>query len=209
MEIAACRAEDVEAPDRFMPSRSADGHHAARFERQEAGESAYLIPWLDDRPVGHAEVRWTGCAAPEVRAAQPGCPEINGLIVWPASLRSRGIGTALVQHAERLARERGVGVMGLGVGDDNPRAAALYAQLSYLPTVAYVDRWAHLDSDGVRHEQADPCVFLVKALRSPPGGPPCNGLKPRRNEHPPSPQTRNDLAGMRKVAAFHQQRRSS
>ncbi|MFF5480740.1 GNAT family N-acetyltransferase [Streptomyces sp. NPDC012935] len=164
MDIAACRAEDIEVLDRFMPSRSADGHHVARFQRQEAGESTYLIPWLDGRPVGHAEVRWTGCAAPEVRAAQPGCPEINGLTVWPASLRSQGVGTALVNHAERLARERGVVVMGLGVGDDNPRAAALYERLGYLPTVAYVDRWAYLDADGVRHEQADPCVFLVKAL---------------------------------------------
>ncbi|MFI5556777.1 GNAT family N-acetyltransferase [Streptomyces sp. NPDC051738] len=164
MEIAACRAEDIQVLDRFMPSHSIDGNHAARFARQEAGDSTYLIPWLNGRPVGHAEVRWTGCAAPEVRAAHPGCPEINGLFVWPESLRSQGVGTALVHTAERLAQERGVGVMGLGVGDDNPRAAALYARLGYRPAVAYVDRWAHLDADGVRHEQADPCVFLVKAL---------------------------------------------
>jgi hypothetical protein len=70
----------------------------------------------------------------------------------------------LVHTAERLARERGIGLMGLGVGVGNPRAAALYARLGYLPTVAYVDRWAHLDPHGVRHEQADACVFLVKAL---------------------------------------------
>ncbi|MDC0769680.1 GNAT family N-acetyltransferase [Streptomyces sp. HD] len=164
MEITACRAEDIEVLDRFMPSHSVDGDHAARFARQEAGRGTYLIPWLDGRPVGHGEVRWTGCEAPEVRAAQPGCPEFNGLFVWPESLRSQGIGTALVHTAERLARERGIGVMGLGVGDDNPGAAALYARLGYLPTVAYLDRWAYLDADGVRHEQADPCVFLVKAL---------------------------------------------
>ncbi len=164
MEIAACRAEDVDVLERFMPSFSVEGSHAARFARQEAGHSTYLVPWLGGRPVGHAEVRWTGCAAPEVRAARPGCPEINGLFVRPASLRSQGIGTALVRTAERLARERGVCLMGLGVGDDNPRAAALYARLGYLPAIAYVDRWAHLDADGVRHERADPCTFLVKAL---------------------------------------------
>jgi GNAT superfamily N-acetyltransferase len=164
METAACRAEDIEVLDHFMPSYSVDGNHAARFGRQEAGDSTYLIPWLDGTPVGHAEVRWTGCAAPEVRASRPGCPEINGLFVWPESLRSRGIGTALVRTAERMAKERGIGAMGLGVDDGNPRAAALYARLGYLPTVPYVDRWTHLDSDGVRHEQADACVFLVKAL---------------------------------------------
>lgn len=164
MEIAACRAEDLEVLERFMPSNSVDGHHGARFARQEAGGSTYLIPWLDGRPVGHAEVRWTGCEAPEVRAALPGCPEINGLLVWPEPLRSQGIGTTLVRTAERLARERGLGVIGLGVDDGNPRAAALYARLGYRPTVAYVDRWAYVDADGVRREQADACVFLAKAL---------------------------------------------
>ncbi|MFJ4540261.1 GNAT family N-acetyltransferase [Streptomyces tibetensis] len=164
MEIAECRTEDIEALERHMPSHSADGSHAARFARQRAGESSYLIPWREGSPVGHAEVRWTGCETPEVQAALPGCPEINGLFVWPASLRSRGVGTALVHTAERLARERGIGVMGLGVGDDNPRAAALYARLGYLPTVAYVDRWVHLTAEGVRQERADSCVFLVKAL---------------------------------------------
>ena len=165
MDIAVCRAEDLDVLEHFMPSPSVDGHHAARFARQEAGDSSYLVPWLDGRPVGHAEVRWTGCEAPEVRAAHPGCPEINGLFVWPASLRSRGIGASLIRTAERLAQERGIEAMGLGVGDDNPRAAALYARLGYRPTVAYVDRWAYLDAEGVRQERADSCLFLVKALR--------------------------------------------
>ncbi len=40
MEIAACRAEDVEVLERFMPSNSVDGHHGARFARQEAGAAA-------------------------------------------------------------------------------------------------------------------------------------------------------------------------
>ncbi|WP_151481019.1 GNAT family N-acetyltransferase [Streptomyces albicerus] len=167
MRIDACRAEDIAVLEQFLPSHSVDGSHGARFARQEAGDSTYLIPWSDGRPVGHAEVRWTGCAAPEVRAAQPGCPELNGLFVWPESLRSRGIGTALVRAAEELAIARGTGLMGLGVGDDNPRAAALYARLGYRPAVTYVDRWAYLDLDGERQECADPCVFLVKPLRSP------------------------------------------
>ena len=164
MRIDSCRAEDISLLEHFMPSHSVDGSHGARFARQEAGDSSFLIPWLDGRPVGHAEVRWTGCEAAEVRAAQPGCPELNGLFVWPGSLRSQGIGTALVRAAEALASARGTGLVGLGVGDDNPRAAALYARLGYRPTVTYVDRWAYLDLDGERHECADPCVFLVKHL---------------------------------------------
>ncbi|HEY8978341.1 MAG TPA: GNAT family N-acetyltransferase [Streptomyces sp.] len=164
MEIRACRFHDLYTLEEVMPSDSVDGCHPARFARQRGGRSTYLIAWLDGRPVGHAEVRWTGCEAPEVQAAHPGCPEINGLLVWPEDLRSQGIGTALVRAAEERALARGVEVMGLGVDDDNPRAAALYARLGYRPGVRYVDRWSHRDADGVRREHADPCLFLTKGL---------------------------------------------
>jgi hypothetical protein len=54
--------------------------------------------------------------------------------------------------------------MGLGVGDHNPRATALYERLGYRPAVVFVDHWGSLDAGGVRHERADSCVFLVKDL---------------------------------------------
>ncbi|MDG4862827.1 GNAT family N-acetyltransferase [Streptomyces sp. T-3] len=187
MKIAPCRAEDVVLLDQHLPSNSAESHHRARFGRQEAGLSTYLIAWVDGDPAGqaapavpavpavlgvpavpagHAEVRWNGCAAPEVQAARPGCPEINGLAVTEA-LQSRGIGSALIRAAEALARERGLGVIGLGVDEGNPRAAALYARLGYRPVVAYTDRWAYVDGAGRRVECADACTFLVKELSSP------------------------------------------
>ncbi|GAV40361.1 GNAT family N-acetyltransferase [Streptomyces acidiscabies] len=164
MEIMACRREDLVVLERVMPSDSFDGSHPMRFARQEAGGSTYLIPWLDGRPVGRAEVLWTGCEAPEVQAAHPGCPEINGLYVWPEHLRSQGIGTALVRAAEEWALARGVEVMGLGVDDRNPRAAALYERLGYRPGVRYIDRWSYRDVNGVLREHADPCRFLTREL---------------------------------------------
>lgn len=101
MEISVCRSGDVALLDRYMGSPGATSFHARRFARQEAGECTYLVAWLEGRPVGHAEMRWTGCAAPEVSLD---CPEIGGLAVWPEDLRSRGIGTALIRAAEELAR---------------------------------------------------------------------------------------------------------
>ncbi|MFE9624233.1 GNAT family N-acetyltransferase [Streptomyces sp. NPDC006527] len=164
MEITVCRAADVALLDRHIGSSGVTSFHARRFARQERGESTYLVAWLDGRPVGHAEMRWTGCDAPDVRAARPGCPEIGGLGVWPQELRSRGIGTALVRAAENLARERGITVAGLGVAKDNPRAAALYARLGYRPVIDYLDRWTYEGTDGITHECVDPCAFLVREL---------------------------------------------
>ncbi|MFF8969470.1 GNAT family N-acetyltransferase [Streptomyces sp. NPDC014995] len=167
MEITVCGAADVALLDRHIGPPGATSCHARRFARQERGESTYLVAWRDGRPVGHAEVRWTGCDAPAVRAARPGCPDIGGLGVRPEELRSRGIGTALVHAAEELARERGITVVGPGVAKDNPRAAAPYARLGYRPLIDYVDRWSSEGTDGTTHECVDPCSLLVGESRRP------------------------------------------
>jgi hypothetical protein len=55
--------------------------------------------------------------------------------------------------------------MGLGVGDDNPRAAALYLRLGFAETaIRYLDRWTATDDAGNRRDFAYPCRFLVKDL---------------------------------------------
>jgi GNAT superfamily N-acetyltransferase len=163
MEISVCRSGDVALLDRYMGSPGATSFHARRFARQEAGECTYLVAWLRGRPVGHAEMRWTGCAAPDVALD---CPEIDGLAVWPEDLRSRGIGTALIRAAEELARERGLTTVGIGVGQDNPRAAGLYARLGYRPVTDYLDRYSYRDHDGTTRECVDACTFLVRELAS-------------------------------------------
>jgi GNAT superfamily N-acetyltransferase len=165
--ITDCREEDVALLDVVLPSESVTANHAQRYGRQRAGAGTYLIAWHDGRPVGTCEVRWDGCDAREVRAVVGNCPEINGLFVWPESLRSKGIGTAFIRTAENLARERGLQRMGLGVGDDNIRAAALYQRLGYQPVTPYVDRYAHRDAEGIVRHIADPCTFMVNTLNSP------------------------------------------
>ncbi|MER7517440.1 GNAT family N-acetyltransferase [Streptomyces sp. NPDC126499] len=162
-EIRPCRAEDVSLLDRHLPTPDAPTRHSGRFARQEAGLATYLLAWHDGVPAGHGLVRWDGCAAPEVRALLADCPELNGLDVR-ADLRGRGIGTALVRAAEDLARERGRTLLGLGVADDNPRAAALYARLGYESVTPYTDRWSHTDAEGRTHHHADSCTFLVRRL---------------------------------------------
>jgi predicted GNAT family acetyltransferase len=103
--------------------------------------------------------------APEVRQRYPCCPELNGLEVWPAELRSQGIGTAIVHTAEDLARQRGYHQLGLGVDDHNHRAAALYLRLGYQETgYHYLDCYHYIGDNGMRHEVADPARFLVKPL---------------------------------------------
>jgi hypothetical protein len=104
---------------------------------------------------------------PRGEPALPQCPELNGLEVWPPELRSQGIGTAIICADEARARERGCHQIGLGVTDDNPRAAALYLRLGYQEIgYRYLDRCQYLDDHGRRHDIADPARFLVKQLQA-------------------------------------------
>ncbi|NGO72425.1 GNAT family N-acetyltransferase [Streptomyces boncukensis] len=164
MRISECREEDVGLLDKHMPSPGADSFHQRRYARQCAGAGTYLVAWRDDLPVGSCEVRWDGCAAPEVQAVHAGCPEVNGLGVWPETLRSQGIGTGLIREAERLATARGCRSIGLGVERNNPRARALYRRLGYRPSTPYLDCWSYADGAGVVHRVADACTYMVKDL---------------------------------------------
>jgi GNAT superfamily N-acetyltransferase len=164
VEIQQCRERDLGLLEAGNPTgRNRD--HARRFARQQRGLSTFLIAWSDGVPMGKAEILWAGCAAPEVNQRYPGCPEINGLEVWPAARRSQGTGTAIIEAAEALALDRGRQQTGLGVDDVNPRAAALYLRLGYRETgCRYLDRYCYLDDRGRRHDVGDPARFLVKEL---------------------------------------------
>jgi GNAT superfamily N-acetyltransferase len=164
VRIELCRLEDLDRLEAAMPGGPSRFHHR-RLARQQRGTSSYLVAWLDERPVGHAEIRWDGCAAAAVRERFPRCPEVNALEVFPERMRSRGIGTALIAEAERRVKARGFGQIGLGVADDNPRAAALYLRLGFGETgCRYLDSYEVVDDAGGRHILSDPCRFLVKDL---------------------------------------------
>jgi ribosomal protein S18 acetylase RimI-like enzyme len=90
------------------------------------------------------------------------------LVVVPER-RSQGIGTTIIRAAEQLAVRRGRHRIGIGVDEDNVRAAALYRRLGYRDTgYRYLDRYHHIDDRGTRHEIADPCRFLIKMISARP-----------------------------------------
>jgi RimJ/RimL family protein N-acetyltransferase len=166
MDIRQCQEEDLHLLETGNPSPGQTRYHDRRFERQQQGASTFLIAWADGVPIGTGEILWRGCAAPQVHQRYRGCPEVNGLRVWPAERRSHGIGTAIIHAAEALTRDLGCHQIGLGVDDDNPRTAGLYRRLGYQETgLRYLDRYYYLDDHGHRHDIADPARFMVKQLR--------------------------------------------
>ena len=163
MLIRQCTAADVDRLEEAFPT-GANRCYAGAIERQQTDESAFLVAWDGDEPLGHGEVMWQGCKTTEVRATYPECPEINGLRVYRADMRGRGIGTALIRSAEDRARDRGFRWLGLGVSDDNPRAASLYERLGYDAGIRYTAVWSYDDDAGLRRVVEDPRTFMVRDL---------------------------------------------
>lgn len=155
------QAGDLAELEQHIPSPGLNRFHEARLARHQQGLSTFLVALVGDTLVGCAEILWAGCRAPEVAER---CPELSGLTVGPG-YQSRGIGTALLSAAEGFVATRGITRLGLGVDDQNVRAAALYLRLGYRETgQRYLDRYAYLDDSGVTREAADRCRFLVKDL---------------------------------------------
>ena len=67
-----------------------------------------MLRIVSDHPVHVTrwnEIMWTGAKEAEVRKRFPDCPELNGLTVWPADRRSRGVGTRMIEHATLSSNE--------------------------------------------------------------------------------------------------------
>ena len=141
--------------------------HRERIARQSRDEVVYLIAWLDDRPVGHALLKWSGSAdvLEPSHLVEP-CPDIEDLLV-EEELRNQGIGSRLLQEAEDIVRAKGIRRVGLGadVAPDNP-ARRLYERLGYRDAGygSYLLEGEYVDQDGQLQHWQEMCDYLIKDL---------------------------------------------
>lgn len=100
------------------------------LSEQAAGDRDVIVAELDGRFAGYVTVVWISDYRPFRDA---GIPEIQDFNVLPAC-RRRGIGSALLDAAERLVATRAA-IVGLGVGlyADYGAAQRLYAKRGYVP----------------------------------------------------------------------------
>lgn len=89
--------------------------HIRLPEHEKECSTSYLTAWLGTVPVGHLILKWEGDSQPEVREHVSDTPELNSISVWPAEMRSRGIGRKLIGSAEAMVKARGHNRVGLGV----------------------------------------------------------------------------------------------
>lgn len=99
-------------------------------EQEQARRTVLVAFGSDDRFCGYVTINWRS-DYPPFRAED--IPELQDFNVLPR-VRRRGIGTRLMDEAERMVRERSP-VVGIGVGMDADYGAAqrLYVLRSYVP----------------------------------------------------------------------------
>lgn len=154
--VRPCTESDVAALEAGEPPGS--GYARGAFARQEADVVDFLVAVVvdDGSVVGSAELT----------NDEP--PELKNLGVDDAA-RGRGVGTALIRAAELIvdARITGAGVgqrsLVVGVGLENPRAAALYERLGYRRTgVQTSTTYSYVDAEGVTHTVTERDEELIK-----------------------------------------------
>jgi GNAT superfamily N-acetyltransferase len=166
IRIVPARQTDLPRLQAHLPA-GGPAKHDDRLRRQSCGEVVYLIAWLDERPVGHALIKWDGCADEPVAARLDGpCPDIEDLYVAD-DVRQRGIGTQLLAKAERRVRQRGMRRAGLSVGTEtNEATCRLYERLGYRDAGfgPFVDHGAYVDAGGQHRQWHETCIYLIKDM---------------------------------------------
>jgi GNAT superfamily N-acetyltransferase len=124
--------EDVQpVADAFASMNKTREQYERYFHENVLGSRVTLVAAVGDAIVGYANVLWSSQYEPFCSAS---IPEINDLNVVEV-LRNRGIGRALIRECERIVKDSGKPVIGIGVGLTPDYAAAqhLYPKLGYIP----------------------------------------------------------------------------
>lgn len=123
--------EDAITHDRATDRASNEECLAAANERVAKSNGAALVAELDGRVVGHLYLTFE-TAPPFVRKELRAYAHIAELFVR-AEARRMGVARALIQEAERIARERGVCCVTVGAIAGNSSAEATYERAGFAP----------------------------------------------------------------------------
>lgn len=101
------------------------------FQEQSDGVRTVILAKMNGKFCGYVTIKWK---SDYDSFAVQNIPEISDLNVVP-TYQKHGIGTALINECEAIAKKRGSTIIGLGVGmtADYGSAQRLYVRLGYIP----------------------------------------------------------------------------
>ena len=126
IETRLATVEDLAALEANETAKT-KGLSASYLEEQAKGDYYVVVGLIDGEIAGRVIL---DCRDDD---GTPLVPEMKLLWVFPRG-RRQGLGAALTNHLEELAKELGYDEVFLGVTPDNPAAIPLYIGLGYTPT---------------------------------------------------------------------------
>lgn len=131
---------------------------------QSKGNRSVIVAKENDQFCGYVTLKWMSDYS---SFAEQNIPEVADLNVLP-KYRKQGIGKSLVDECERLARERDLSVIGIGVGltADYGNAQRLYIRLGFIPD----GNGLHYKGKLIKHSELvsaddDLLIYLTKVLK--------------------------------------------
>ena len=136
-----------------------------RLARQEEGRGKLFIAWRDEAPVGVVYLWLEQAEEQDLRDGLPDVPLLVHFKVDPDH-RNQGIGTKLVDAAEREAGKQGRPRVALSVDASNRDAIRLYERLCYKlwRKEPLVTRSVTYHSDGTSKSEVEYGLVFVKDL---------------------------------------------
>lgn len=122
LEIKPAEESELDTLEREFSPELLSKYHYGRYGIQSQGKGVYLIAWHNHIPVGHFLLQWSG---PDDDRVKPYLDVARWAYLsageTQVAFRRKGVATALIREAERLARAKGCTHIGLKVGStDNP-----------------------------------------------------------------------------------------
>lgn len=136
--------------------------YEAYWQAAQSAERDVLIATYSGTFAGYTTIMWNSSYPPFREAGIPEIVDFNVLI----SCRRRGIGTALIDEAERrIAQRSDVAGIGVGLMSDYGNAQILYAHRGYIPDgrgIFSQDRWLKYGDQATVDD--DLALFFTKRL---------------------------------------------
>jgi GNAT superfamily N-acetyltransferase len=167
-EIKPAEASHLEVLEHAFDPDDLSKPHARRYEIQERGEGVYLIAWHEHTPIGHFLLHWSGPDDAQVRNSV----DVTHSAFLEAgathmAYRRKGVATAIIREAERLAKEHGCTHIGLDVGStDNPEAKRWYETLGYVDwgLGEFLINWDSIALNGNPRMDSEIVIYMRKPL---------------------------------------------
>ena len=154
--IRTCREEDLRQLEWcgiFTPQRRTIER---AFESHRRGDGIFLVAEEAGAPVGQV---WIDLR----KRAEEGIAVLWALRIRPGRM-GRGIGTRLVEAAERAAAEAGFQEALIAAERENRMAASLYRRLGYSPAGEVLEPYEHERLDGSKERRTSDLLLFRKPL---------------------------------------------